>query len=98
MNSSPPSPEPAAAGRPVHDALRGTARSWFESLRDRLCDAFEAIEREHDDPGLPAGRFERTPWQRPASDGGVEGQGGEGEGGGGVISLLRGRVLEKVGR
>ena len=92
MNVSPPSSEPAAAGRPVHDARREAARAWFESLRDRLCDAFEAIEIEHDDPDLPAGRFERTPWQRPASEGG-----GDSQGGGGVISLLRGRVLEKVG-
>lgn len=60
---------------------------WFTRLRDRICAAFEAIEdefaRERATEGLP-GRFERTDWQRP-------------EGGGGTISIMRGRVFEKVG-
>ncbi|WP_428395965.1 oxygen-dependent coproporphyrinogen oxidase [Lichenicoccus sp.] len=73
--------------------MRDAARSWFESLRDRLCDAFEAIEREGGDSAEPAGRFERQPWTRPEEDSAHSGE----EGGGGVISLLRGRVLEKVG-
>ena len=91
----PLSPDPAA--RPAHDALRHAARAWFESLRDRLCDAFEAIE-DQGDSALPAGRFERKPWRRP-QDGMAEGgmaEDGPG-GGGGVISLMHGRVLEKVG-
>ena len=68
--------------------MRDAARAWFESLRDRLCDAFVAIEAEG---GAPASRFERTPWQRPAADT------VEADGGGGVISVMRGQVLEKVG-
>ncbi|RZM07319.1 MAG: coproporphyrinogen III oxidase, partial [Sphingomonas sp.] len=28
------------------DAEQQTARDWFESLRTRICTAFEAIERE----------------------------------------------------
>jgi coproporphyrinogen III oxidase len=72
-----------------HDALRPVARGWFEALRDRLCAAFEAIE---DETGtamdhLPPGRFTRSAWNRA---------GGE-EGGGGVMSVMRGRVFEKVG-
>ena len=63
------------------------AAAWFAALRDRICAAFEAIEdefaAERPDDG-PAGRFERAPWQRPG-------------GGGGTISVMRGRVFEKVG-
>ena len=58
------------------------AGAWFESLSLDLCAAFEAIE---DTAGkAKPGRFERTPWER---DGG----------GGGVMSVMRGRVLEKAG-
>jgi coproporphyrinogen III oxidase len=63
------------------------AAAWFATLRDRICAAFEAIEDEfaaaRPDAGAP-GRFERREWQRP-------------EGGGGVISMMKGRVFEKVG-
>ena len=63
------------------------ARAWFETFRDRLCDALEAIEDAADPALYPgaAGRFERTPWKR------------DGDGGGGVASMLRGRVFEKAG-
>jgi coproporphyrinogen III oxidase len=63
------------------------AVGWFSALRDRICAAFEAIEDDYaakrPDEG-PAGRFERRPWDREG-------------GGGGVISLMKGRVFEKVG-
>jgi len=72
---------------PDNEELRTEARAWFESLRNRICSAFEAIEddfRGPDHDKLSPGRFERTPWDRP-------------EGGGGVMGLMRGRVFEKVG-
>jgi coproporphyrinogen III oxidase len=61
------------------------ARAWFESLRDRICGAFEAIERE---AGSEA-RFEYTPWDRETAD--------ESHGGGGVRGVMKGQVFEKVG-
>jgi coproporphyrinogen III oxidase len=63
----------------------GQARAWFESLRDRICAAFEAIERE---AGSDA-KFEYTPWNRDTAD--------ESEGGGGVRGVMKGQVFEKVG-
>jgi len=76
----------------AHEALKPQARAWFETLRDRICAAFEAIEAEPPPDAMaeqPAGRFERRPWSRPTEDGA--------HGGGGVISLMHGRVFEKVG-
>lgn len=63
------------------------ARTWFESLRTRICAEFEAIERE---AGSEA-RFEYTPWDREAP--GLA----PGEGGGGVRAVMKGKVFEKVG-
>ncbi len=68
--------------------MKTEAKAWFEHLRDQLCATFEAIEDEHGGAGLP-GRFERRPWDRPTPD--------ASPGGGGVISVMRGRVFEKVG-
>jgi len=48
------------------DARKTQARAWFESLRDRIMAAFEALEDEAPAslyPGAP-GRFEKTPWSR----------------------------------
>ena len=68
------------------------ARLWFESLRDRICAAFEQLEddlrgTQHGD--LPAGRFARTNWKRPDAI--------AGDGGGGTMAVMKGRVFEKVG-
>jgi coproporphyrinogen III oxidase len=80
----------------VAEAQKPRASAWFESLRDRIHAAFEAIEEAAEGApgcaGEPAGRFERRPWTRAGGDGGDGGPGG-----GGVTGLLRGRVFEKAG-
>ncbi|OYZ39269.1 MAG: coproporphyrinogen III oxidase [Novosphingobium sp. 16-62-11] len=63
------------------------ARTWFESLRDRICAEFEAIERE---AGSDAS-FQYKPWNREHEGEAVA------NGGGGVQGLMKGKVFEKVG-
>lgn len=67
------------------DTQQLAARTWFESLRDRICTAFEAVERE---AGSDAG-FDYIPWDRVDPSGEP--------GGGGVRGVMKGRVFEKVG-
>jgi coproporphyrinogen III oxidase len=67
------------------DVQQSAARTWFESLRDRICAAFEEIERE---AGSDA-RFQYLPWERTDHSGEP--------GGGGVRGLMTGKVFEKVG-
>ena len=75
------------------EARKTRARAWFERLCDDACAALEAVE-DALPKGAPlgggaAGHFARTPWSRTDHSGGP--------GGGGVMSMLRGRVFEKVG-
>ena len=71
------------------DEKKDIVTTWFRSLRDQLCGAFKSLEDRVDGPnailgdGAP-GRFEQTIWDRPG-------------GGGGVMSVMKGRVFEKVG-
>ncbi|MDG5488225.1 oxygen-dependent coproporphyrinogen oxidase [Sphingomonas sp. BGYR3] len=67
------------------DEQQTAARTWFESLRDRICAEFEAIERE---AGSDAS-FDYLPWDRTDPSGEP--------GGGGVRGLMKGKVFEKVG-
>ncbi len=61
------------------------AREWFESLRDRICAEFEAIERE---AGSDAA-FDYLAWDREEE--------GNPNPGGGVRGVMKGKVFEKVG-
>lgn len=60
------------------------AAQWFTQLRDDICQRFETLEAESVQSRWPQGTFERKAWDRPG-------------GGGGVMSIMRGRVFEKVG-
>ena len=85
-----------AVDETVLSRRKADARTWFESLRDRICAAFEGLEDALSGPalckvaGIPPGRFERTAWKRPP-------RGDDTDGGGGVMAVMRGRVFEKVG-
>ncbi len=76
----------------ILDAQQTAAQTWFRQLRDDICAALEAIEDDGGDApgaeGLAPGRFQRTAWDRPDPSG---------DGGGGVMSVLKGRVFEKAG-
>ncbi|MDJ0512662.1 MAG: oxygen-dependent coproporphyrinogen oxidase [Methyloceanibacter sp.] len=80
--------EPEQGSLESFEANKDRAKRWFEELRDRMLNALEAVEDGAEGApgceGKEAGRFTRTPWTRE-------------EGGGGVMSLMSGRVFEKVG-
>ncbi|GGI69226.1 oxygen-dependent coproporphyrinogen-III oxidase [Polymorphobacter multimanifer] len=79
------------------DDRQTAAQTWFREARDRICAALESVEDDGRGEG-PAGRFERVAWNRnPASNEDTSGFGGDGEGGGGVMSVMKGRVFEKAG-
>ena len=73
------------------ETRKARAKAWFEALRDEICAAFERLEDEAPASLYPghAARFVRTPWQRTDSTGAP--------GGGGVMSMMHGRLFEKVG-
>ena len=62
------------------------ATNWFKTLRDEIRLSFEKIEEEliGTNADMAPGKFEVSTWQRPG-------------GGGGEMSVMKGRVFEKVG-
>ncbi|OSJ32501.1 coproporphyrinogen III oxidase [Bradyrhizobium japonicum] len=75
----------------VNEDRQVRARTWFEALRNAICGAFEGLEDEAPAALYPGkvGRFVRTPWHRTDHTGKP--------GGGGVMSMMNGRLFEKVG-
>src|SRR6266487_2340802 len=97
----------------VLEACKARAQAWFEALRDDICAAFEALEAALPAHALladrAAGRFVRTAWSRadhsadrpisglPEIGNSSAGSAKADPGGGGEMSLMYGRVFEKVG-
>ncbi|MDP1729848.1 MAG: coproporphyrinogen III oxidase, partial [Devosia sp.] len=73
------------------ESKKQKASAWFRQLRDGLCVEFETLERQVKGPHADRapGRFVREPWKRADSAGA--------EGGGGEMSMMHGRVFEKIG-
>jgi coproporphyrinogen III oxidase len=75
------------------ERLKTETPAWFAALRDRICAVLEALEDEASGPFFPEaaapGRFARKPWRRTDHSGAP--------GGGGVMSMMTGRLFEKVG-
>ena len=61
-------------------------QKWFEVLRDQICSSFEKLEQNYEGPkqSMPPGKFRRKQWHREG-------------GGGGEMSIMEGRLFEKVG-
>lgn len=74
------------------DQHKTEARAWFEQLQEKVIAAFELLETEAEGPfakpGMAPGRFVTKPWARTDHAGG--------DGGGGRMALLYGRVFEKM--
>jgi len=70
---------------------KSIVKNWFNSLRDKICRVMEEIEKEVRGPNISServpGKFEQKSWLREKKE----------SGGGGVMSILRGRVFEKAG-
>ena len=61
-------------------------QKWFKVLRDQICSSFEKLEQNYEGPkqSIPPGKFRRKKWHREG-------------GGGGEMSIMEGRLFEKVG-
>ncbi|MBV6631818.1 MAG: oxygen-dependent coproporphyrinogen oxidase [Alphaproteobacteria bacterium] len=90
--ATPDTPERRQPTTKPSDAQKQQAATWFATLRDQICESFERLEDELTGTfaDKPAGRFGRKDWQRTDQ---VSGE----PGGGGTMSIMRGRVFEKVG-
>lgn len=73
------------------ESQKNQFEAWVTKLRDDICAELEKIELECDHPYLLPASFRRESWQRqdPSQPNGA--------GGGGTMSIIKGRVFEKAG-
>ena len=73
------------------DNKKCQTKKWFKDLCNLICAEFEAIELEGGagSKKLRPGKFKQKNWYRSDSS--------QSQGGGGIMSVLHGRVFEKVG-
>jgi coproporphyrinogen III oxidase len=74
----------------THDH-KARVETWFKDLRDQICSVCESIEDELTGTNIEQqpGRFEQKSWDRANED--------DERSGGGMMSIMRGRVFEKIG-
>lgn len=71
---------------------KSVVATWFRTLRDDICARFEELERDlagGNNAALAPGHFTRTLWHPDKPDGSLNGTG--------EMSVMKGRVFEKVG-
>jgi coproporphyrinogen III oxidase len=83
-NQGPNSKRNTKLETPDFKIFKSKTKEWFQTLRDMIVVELEKLEVECS-ADAPAGKFIKTPWSR-ANDGG-----------GGVMSMLHGRLFEKAG-
>ena len=75
------------------DSRKSETRAWFERLQEEVIAAIELLESEAEgpfaEPDMAPGRFSTKPWTRTDQASG-------GDGGGGRMAILAGRVFEKM--
>lgn len=76
------------------ETTQNLTSQWFENLRNKICAEFEKIEEEYLESNKEKNfsaspKFTRKAWLRDTTDGS--------QGGGGVMSVMKGNVFEKVG-
>lgn len=74
----------------ILETRKHVAAQWFRQLRDQICERFENIEEQLNNSDKEAGVFQRKCWDRTDAHTNQNGGGGE-------MSLMHGRVFEKVG-
>lgn len=80
------------------DQKKEIAANWFKDLQSQICEEFENIEDELGSgphANMAAGRFEIKPWDREETQ--QPNESGSVLNGGGIMTIMRGRVFEKVG-